>query len=157
MAPILKYLQRCTTTFSTLITMSIMLILVIGLILRTMKLLCRFEISFQQIDEFFVTAHVFLYFVTAILCFILYGIEKYVVRRDKQILFKIYDFFVPIKVVDKENNVDFMYTHYIPAMHMIAYLTMGISGTYMNICGCIYVYMCMSVCFFIYIHINKHI
>jgi hypothetical protein len=120
-APVLLYLQRCTTTFTPIITMSILISLVIGLIMYSLNIIYRFDWSIKVAESIFMGFGVFLFFLTCIACFISYCKEKYVQQKNekKQSIYS-------TLVLNKSD--DYMYTHCIPAGHMIAYIIMSVAG-----------------------------
>jgi hypothetical protein len=146
--PVLLYLQRCTTTFTPIITTSILISLVIGLIMYSLHIIYRFDWSIKVAESIFMGFGVFLFFLTSIACFISYCKEKYVQQKNDKTQ-SIYSNLVLNK------SDDYMYTHCIPAGHMIAYIIMSVAGIYIYIYiyVCLYIYMSMYINIYTYIYI----
>jgi hypothetical protein len=130
-APILFYLQRCTTTFTPLIIASVLISIVIGLILfalKTMDLFDRFTRDrMKQTEKIFIAFGVFLFLLTVIVCFIRYCIEIFCTLKNYGDIYNLISLFM--KKNDKSNeNMDYIYTHYIPALHMSAYIILSVCG-----------------------------
>jgi heme/copper-type cytochrome/quinol oxidase subunit 2 len=118
--PILFYLQRCTTTFTSLITTSILTSIVVGLMLFAIRIINRCDgvtnKRVEDVEKMLLGFGIFCFVLTAIVCLILYCIEKYNARFTK-------------KTDGKHNeSTDYIYTHYIPALHMIAYIILSFTG-----------------------------
>lgn len=114
LSPILLYLKRVTTTFTPLVTASILMSLVTGAIIASLKMIYRFDQltyrRMQQSRTCFMAFTGLLFIATTMACFIFYCIEKN---------------FAPIKPCDKQNTSDVNLTHYIPALHMISFIIIG--------------------------------
>lgn len=118
--PILFYLQRCTTTFTAVITTSMIISMVIGLMLFSIRIINRFdEVTKKRVEDaekIFLGFGIFSFVLTAIVCLILYCIQKFNARFTKKTDGK------------HDDSTDYIYTHYIPALHMIAYIIVSLTG-----------------------------
>jgi hypothetical protein len=137
--PLLFYFKRCTTTFNAWITSSIIVPFAIGLMLLSLKIMYVSDpILHDQMLQSAVVFEVFaiiLFLSTVFVSFCSYLIEVYSVVTDRpsctnSFMNSIYNFLIRNKSDESQNdkNVDFMYTHLIPAMHMFAYVIMGVGG-----------------------------
>jgi hypothetical protein len=137
--PILFYLKRCTTTFNIWITSSIIVPYAIGLMLFSLKIMYISDPflhdQMQQSAVAFIVFAVILFLSTVFVSFCSYLIEVYSVVTDRPLctnsfMNSIFNYLIRSKFDESRNekNVDFMYTHLIPAMHMFAYVIMGVGG-----------------------------
>jgi hypothetical protein len=138
--PILFYFKRCTTTFNVWITSSIIVPFAIGLILFSLKIMYVSDdpILHDQMQQSAVVFNVFaiaLFLSTVFVSFCSYLIEVYSIVTDRpfctnSFMNSIFSYLIRSKFDESQNekNVDFMYTHLIPAMHMFAYVIMGVGG-----------------------------
>lgn len=121
LSPVLQYLNRSTTTFNSLVTFSILISFVIGSVCFSLKHIFLYDqtIYYRMLqcqEVTFILGGVF-FFVTVVVCFILYCIEKHVTRSNRNSSNESSTKFNDKK---KKSDDDLMYTHYIPALHMIA-------------------------------------
>jgi hypothetical protein len=137
--PILFYLKRCTTTFNVWITSSIIVPFVIGMMLFSLKIMYISDpfLHNQMLQSavVFIIFSAILFLSTVFVSFCSYFIEGYSTVDDRpfctnSFMNSIYNFLKRSKFDESQNekNVDFMYTHLIPAMHMFAYVILGVSG-----------------------------
>jgi hypothetical protein len=137
--PILFYLKRCTTTFNVWITSSIIVPLVIGLMLISLQIMYHSDPflhdQMQQSAVVFEVFAIILFLSTVFVSFCSYLIEVYSIVTDRpfcanSFMNSIYNFLNRNTFDETQNdkNVDFMYTHLIPAMHMFSYVIMNVGG-----------------------------
>jgi signal transduction histidine kinase len=134
-APTLLYLERCTTTFTPLIITSIFATGVTGVILKTIQILFQTDVRYQLIVSMLLGFEIVVFLLTVMTSIILYFLEKYVTRSNRRYcnnsyVNSIYDYLIPIKSNNTEDKdkVDLMYTHYIPGMHMFAWVIIGVTS-----------------------------
>jgi hypothetical protein len=139
LVPILFYLKRCTTTFNIWITSSIIVPFVIGMMLFSLQIMYISDpFLHDQMLQSAVVFEVFaiiLFLSTVFVSFCSYLIEVYSIVTDRpfcanSFMNSIYNFLKRSKFDESQNdkNVDFMYTHLIPAMHMFSYVIMNVGG-----------------------------
>jgi hypothetical protein len=140
LVPLLFYFKRCTTTFNIWITSSIIVPFSIGLMLFSLKILYHKENhvlhdQMQQSAVVFIVFAIILFLSTVFVSFCSYLIRVYSIVTDRpfctnSFMNSIYNYLTRSKFDESQNdkNVDFMYTHLIPAMHMFAYVIISVGG-----------------------------
>lgn len=137
--PILFYFKRCTTTFNTWIMAAILVPYITGLILFSLKIMHRSDpLMYDQLQQYslvFKSLGVALFLSTVFTSFSLFLIEKYLVDTNRPFCTNLFmnsicNFLLRSKLDESQidNNVDFMFTHLIPAFHMISYIIMSVGG-----------------------------
>lgn len=129
MAPILLNLERSTTTFTHLITTSIFATGVMGIILKTIQILFQTDERYQLTVSILLSFASVMFLLTVMTSLILFFLEKYVTRSNRRYcnnsyVNSIYDYLVPIisNNTEDKDKVDLIYTHYIPGIHMFAWV-----------------------------------
>lgn len=157
-APLLYYLKRCTTTFTPLVTVIILIFLVSGLIMSSTKNFFRFDLPIYyrmcQSEKILIGSAAALFLVTGISSFYLFCIPKntaYCNRRfcRNSCMASIYDLLKVVKPKDilHTSDVGLVYTHYVPALQMIASIIIGVGnmlrsnviGNSLSLSSCFYI------------------
>lgn len=119
--PILFYLKRCTTTFTPLVTSIILILVVTGFMLRANTFFLPDPLTNNDImTDGFIISRVFtgvgfvIFILTVVVCIHLYCKSFMSKKSDVQ---------------QNEKNENILYTHYIPALHMIVFIIVGLAGT----------------------------
>ena len=142
LGPIIIYLHRCTKTFTWLRTFTILSAGFIGLILFTTSYYCRSEPEKFRFEKIKLTGIVFvslaaiILMFTILLCFGSFTIEKLkrsVAKQWFQRIFKSKKICVDEVLEDDSLKIDAdteLYNNYVPALHMLSLIVIGIANTY---------------------------
>ena len=141
LGPIATFLQRCTTTFTHLRTSALIITLLIGLLFYTISYHFRYDSQtfnvLVSMGRIFAGSTCVLFVFTTFLCAKGYIAEKLgtpdkriIVRRLLRRLLGLSTKDVyPIDTTTKKmDNDDELYTNYIPAMHMLSIIIIGIAN-----------------------------
>lgn len=141
MAPILTFLQRCTTTFTTFRSSAITVTATIGVMIFTISNVLHFHNRANpalDLIAWLMTGLAGIYFVALILvCAFKYCRIKLATPADRQALLRLF-----VKQEEEANKIKTdilidndseLYGNYIPALHMISIFVIIVSGLYVGI------------------------
>ena len=138
LGPIAIFLQRCTTTFTHLRTSTLLITLIIGLMFFTVSSYYRFGSNeynvLATIGRLFVAISGILFSLTTFLCAKRYITEKLdtvekrdIGRRWLRSSFRVSTQAVSPIVTKKVDSDDELYSNYIPALHMLSVIIIGLA------------------------------
>lgn len=141
MAPILTFLQRCTTTFTTFRATAITVTATVGVMTFTISNFLRYNnLAFRVLDwlAWLLTGLAGIIFVALITaCAFKYCYIKLATPADRQALLRLFtnqkDEAKKIKTDISIDNDSELYANYIPALHMISMFVIIVSGLYVGL------------------------